>query len=167
MRRTLMISAPLLAVLAACGTRPAPPPPASAPVPRVAPPPPPPPPRPTLASEAARLSELFKGTPVVFAMQSDASLRVTVPRKNSFDPGSIKVRPALAAVLERLARSPAATGARFRVSAPPDVESRNSALARERALSVRDYLIGQGVGVARLQAAGAEQPDQVEIVLTA
>jgi flagellar motor protein MotB len=158
MRRTLMFSAPLLAVLAACGTRPAPTPASGSPGTGGAAPSPPPATRATLASEAARLAELFAGTPVVFAMQPDGSLRVTVPRKNSFDPGSIKVRPALGAVLERLARSPAA---------PPDVESRNSVLARERALSVRDYLIGQGVGVARLQAAGAVLPDQVEIVLTA
>lgn len=162
MRRNLILSASLLAVLTACGTtRPTQGPSANAPAPGA------PPPRPTLAGEAARLAELFRGTPVVFAMQADASLLVTVPRKNCFEPGAIKVKPALAAVLERLARSPATSGGRYRVSAPPDVAARNSVLANERALSVRDYLVGLGVGTTRIQAAGAVQPDQLEIVLTA
>lgn len=162
MRRNLILSASLLAVLTACGTtRPTQGPSGSAPAAGA------PPPRLTLASEAARLAELFRGTPVVFAMQADGTLHVTVPRKNCFEPGAIKVKPALAAVLERLARSPATSGGRYRVSAPPDVEARSSVLASERALSVRDYLVGLGVGLTRIQAVGAAQPDQLEIVLTA
>lgn len=165
MRRTLILSAPLLAMLAACGTtRPPAGPPGSTPAPGA---PGSPVPRPTLASESERLGELFRGTPVVFGIQADGSLRVTVPRKNCFDPGAIRVKPALAAVLERLARSPAVSTGKYRVTAPPDVEARNSVLAGERALSVRDYLVGLGVGPTRIQTAGAVQPDLLEIVLTA
>jgi len=165
MRRTLIFSPPLLALLAACGTTrplaPASPPQPSAPGGE-------PPTRATLASEAARLSELFQGTPVVFAMQADTSLRVTVPRKNSFEPGSSKVKPALAAVLDRLARSQAQGTVRFRVAAPNDGDARTTALARDRALSMRDYLLGQGIGVSRLQAASvAAASDVAEISLTA
>ena len=50
---------------------------------------------PTLASEQQRLSALFDGTPVVFAMQGDGSLRVEVPLRFSFAPGSSTVKPPL------------------------------------------------------------------------
>jgi hypothetical protein len=165
MRRTLIMSTPLLAVLSACGSiRPA----AQGSSPLPVPGGDPQPARPTLASESARMSALFQGTPVVFAMQGVNVLRVTVPRVNSFDPGSSKVKPALAAVLDRVARSQLQSGARFRVAAPADGDSRNSSLARERALSMRDYLLGQGIGVSRLQTASVAAPsDPVEIVVTA
>lgn len=161
MRRHLMFTAPLLAVLAACGTRPPAAPPPSPPPPAGGPPP-----RATLAAEAARLAEFFRGTPVVFAMSADGVLRVSVPRGNSFEPGSFRVKPALGAVLERLARSQAASGSRFKVAAPADVAGRGGSLPGERALSVRDYLVGHGLGVARVQAAGTAATDAVEITVT-
>lgn len=157
----LLIS-PLIAVLAACGTTPsAPPAPPAGSVPARAAPAP----RTTLASEQVRLAELFRGTPVVFSMQQDGALRATVPLRFSFDTGAIKVKPPLAAVLDRLAKSQLQTAARMRVSAPPDPPARVPALARDRALSVRDYLMGQGIAAARLQVNGATQAEQVEIVV--
>ena len=153
-----LIAAPLIAVLAACGT-PRPAPPASsapaAPAPRV-----------TLAGEQVRLAELFRGTPVTFAMQQDGSLRATVPRRFSFDAAAIKVKPPLAAVLDRLAKGQLQSTSRMRVSAPADPEARGGNLARDRALSVRDYLMGQGIVAARLQANSATQTEQVEIVVS-
>lgn len=148
-------------MLAACGTRPAP---ATSSIPAAAAPAPPS--QTTLASEQVRLAELFRGTPVVFGMQQDGSLRVTVPRRFSFDAGAIKVIPALAAVLDRLARSQLQAGSRLRVSAPSDPGARGPALALDRALSVRDYLMGQGIAATRLQVAGGAQAEQVEIVVT-
>lgn len=126
----------------------------------------PPAPRVTLASEQVRLAELFRGTPVSFTMQQDGSLRATVPRRFSFDAGGIKVKPPLAAVLDRLAKSQLPSTTRLRVSAPADPETRGPALARDRALSVRDYLMGQGIAPTRLQANGVAQTDQVEIVVS-
>lgn len=150
-----------LLVIAACGTRPPVVPEAPvAPADTF-------PARPTLMSEQARLSGLFKGTPVAFTMQADGSLRVTVPRDFSFDPGASKVKPPLAAVLERLAKSQALTGSRLRVTAPPDAQSRGPALPRDRALAVRDYLIGHGISPVRMQASGGAAPaEPVEIVVT-
>ena len=161
MRRSLLIASPLIAMLAACGTRPAPA--TSSPAAPSAPTPAPPA---TLASEQVRLAELFRGTPVVFGMQQDGSLRVTVPRRFSFEAGAIKVMPPLAAVLDRIARSQSQTGSRLRVSVPSDPGARGPALARDRALSVRDYLMGQGIAPARLQASAVAQAEQVEIVVT-
>jgi hypothetical protein len=161
MRRPLLILLfPFVAALAACGTRPASPRPAAPslePAPRQQ--------QPTLAVEQRRFTALFDGTPVVFAMQPDGSLRATVPRRYAFDAGAIKVKPPLAAVLDRLAKSQASTGSRMKVSAPSDPERRGPALARERALSVRDYLMGHGIVPTRLQANGVTQSDEVEIVV--
>lgn len=162
MRRfpSLLLAASTITLLAACSTpRPATPPSSSA-VPGA------PAPRSTLASEQVRLAELFRGTPVVFAMQQDGSLRATVPRRFSFDAGAIKVKPALAAVLDRLAKSQLETSSRMRVNAPADQEPRGAALARDRALSVRDYLAGQGIVATRLQVSGAVQTEQVEIIVS-
>lgn len=123
-------------------------------------------PRPPLALEQLRLAELFRGTPVAFTLQQDGSLRATVPRQFSFDTGAIKVKPPLAAVLDRLAKGQLQANSRMRVSAPADSETRNASLARERALSVRDYLAGRGIAATRLQASGAAQADLVEIVVS-
>lgn len=168
MRNSRFIAAPLIALLAACGTpKPAPTAapasPASGPAASV---PIAPALRATLASEQVRLSELFRGTPVTFAMQQDGSLRATVPRRYSFDAGEVKVKPPLAAVLDRLAKAQLAATSRLRVSAPADPQARGSALARDRAFSVRDYLQSQGIASTRLQAAGVAQTDLVEIVVT-
>src|SRR5690348_812753 len=62
-------------------------------------------PRPTLSEEQRRLADLFRGTPVVFAMQPDGSMRVSVPLRYSFDPGRFAVKPPLGAVLDRVAKS--------------------------------------------------------------
>ena len=99
-------------------------------------------------------------------MQADGSLRTTVPRSFSFDPGAGKVKPPLAAVLDRLARSQLSTDSTLRVTAPPDPQARVAPLARDRALSIRDYLIARGISPTRLQTTGGAGPgDLVEIVI--
>ena len=167
MHKTLAIAAVLIAALAACRTPPASTPstqvpstapspvspgPAAAPVPMPAPAPAQP--RQTLASEQRRLAELFRGTPVVFAMQADGALRVTVPLQYCFDRAAVVVKPPLAAVLDRLAKSQRDQGTRLRVAAAPDPDKDGAeALARRRADSARDYLEAQGIKANRLMAA--------------
>lgn len=159
-RYPVSLSFLLISVLAACGTRPPAPPTPVAPAASASEA------RPPLALEQLRLAELFRGTPVAFTLQQDGSLRATVPRQFSFDAGAIKVKPPLAAVLDRLAKGQLQAGSRMRVSAPADPETRSASLARERALSVRDYLAGRGIAATRLQASGAAQTDLVEIVVS-
>lgn len=148
MRRLLLITFVLLGVLAGCATGPHP---APGKVP--------------LGDEQRRLAELFRGTPVVFAMQSDGSLRVEVPLRFSFDPGASVVKPPLAAVLDRLALSQRKQPTRLHVAAPADPGARNAAvLARDRTASTRDYLVAHGIAPTRLVAASASS-DQIEIVV--
>lgn len=69
-------------------------------------------------------------------------------------------------MLDRLAKGQLHTTSRMRVSAPGDPDTRGGNLARDRALGVRDYLTGQGIAAGRLQANGATQTEQVEIVVS-
>lgn len=159
MRRSLLISVALLAALGGCATGPitaVQPVPAPAPAPASAP----------LVTEQLRLAELFRGTPVVFSLQQDGSLRATVPRRFSFDAGAAKVKPPLAAVLDRLAKSQLAASTRLRVTAPSDPQARGPALARDRAAAVREHLIAQGIAAVRVQATVAAQSELVEIIVS-
>ncbi|HEY9068515.1 MAG TPA: hypothetical protein VIO33_26250 [Burkholderiaceae bacterium] len=163
----------LLAVVAGCATRaPAPggaAPPAGAPspgAPAPAPAPSRPPPQPTLAAEQKRLAALFDGTPVVFTMQSDGSLRVEVPLRFAFDAGSSTVKPPLAAVLDRLARSQRGASSRLLVVAPGDKRGKGITLATERAGSARDYMVGHGIAATRFAVSGVIEPDLVRIVVS-
>jgi outer membrane protein OmpA-like peptidoglycan-associated protein len=118
----------------------------------------------TLASEQVRLAELFRGTPVVIAMQSDGGLRVAVPLQFSFDPASAVVKPPLGAVLDRLARSQHNETTRLRLKAGSDAGAADPALARGRAESTRDYLVAHGIAASRITLAGAAK-EGVEIVV--
>ena len=161
MRNASFAIAALVATLAGCGT----PTPATAPAPAPSTVPAPAPVRPTLAAEQRRLAELFRGTPVVFAMQPDGSLRVAVPLRYCFDPGGVAVKPALAAVLDRVAKSQRDATTRFRVAAPPDPGAKGPTLARDRATSTRDHLVAHGIAATRLVIAGVAQVEGVEIVV--
>lgn len=126
-----------------------------------------PPPRPsTLPAEQQRLAELFRGTPVVFTMQTDGSLRVDVPLNFCFDRAAVAVKPPLAAVLDRLARGQRAETTRLRVTAVADAGTNNTNLARDRAASARDYLVARGVTATRVMIAGATQGEGIEIVVS-
>lgn len=159
-----------LSVLAACGTQPSVRPGPSGPGAPSAPSgpgaPAPEPPRPTLAAEQQRLSALFDGTPVVFTMQSDGSLRVEVPLRFCFDPGSSTVKPPLAAVLDRIATSQRRGGSRLLVVAPGDKRGKGLTLGTDRAGSTRDYLVGRGIAATRFTLSSVVEPDLVRIVVS-
>lgn len=120
---------------------------------------------PTLASEQRRLAYLFRGTPVVITLVNDSTMRVEVPGVHCFDPRRAKVRPALAAVLDRLASSPRAGPARWVVAASGDAPGA-STLASERTAAVKDYVVARGVSAARLQSTPGTVADGVVLVVS-
>ena len=122
--------------------------------------------RASLVAEQRRLSELFRGTPVVFTLQSDGSLKVDVPLGFCFDKGAMAVKPPLAAVLDRLARGQRSEPTKLRVAAALDAGTNNQNLARDRAASARDYLVARGVHATRLTLAPAAQGEGIEIVVS-
>lgn len=178
MKICLWTTAALLASLAGCASKSTPPaptaptstasPPASStsPAAPTAPGSTPVPPRPSLAAEQKRLAELFKGTPVVFSMQADGSLKVEVPLSFCFDRGAFVVKPPLAAVLDRLARSQRGDTTKLRVSAAGDSAASGPNLARDRAASTRDYMVARGVLATRVVLASGAPGEGVEIVVS-
>jgi hypothetical protein len=167
MRSNLLMCAALTVLLAACASKPAsaPPPAASVPARPASPPISAPPPHATLASEHKRLVELFRDTPVVFVMQPDGSLRSAVPLRYCFDRGGTAIKPPLAAVLDRLAKSQLHESSRFRVAAPPDPGTKETPLMRDRVVAVRDRLVAQGIAAGRITLSGAAQVAGVEVFI--
>jgi outer membrane protein OmpA-like peptidoglycan-associated protein len=105
----------------------------------------------TLAIERQWLQSWFEGTPVLIVQRSETSLSVEVPREFSFDAGRSQVKPALAAVLDKVAES-LRRKAQLRleqVAAPGDAASA-SPLAQLRATQLRSYLVARGVPASRV-----------------
>ncbi|HEY6087638.1 MAG TPA: OmpA family protein [Burkholderiaceae bacterium] len=151
----------LLALIAGCASPPAAPP---APAPdspggAVPAPRPLPPTVSPLVSEQRWLDEWFRGTPVVIAMSDINTLTVEVPLANAFEPGASSVKPALAAVLDRVATSLRRQASmRVSIAAPSDAASANAALASTRAEQVRSHLVSRGVPATRMAAVGTARP---------
>jgi outer membrane protein OmpA-like peptidoglycan-associated protein len=120
----------------------------SAPVPTASP----------LATEQRHFEDWFRGTPVVIVAQPQAAqptLLVDVPLANSFESGKADIKPALAAVLERVAESlQRQLGARVTVAAPADPGG-NAALAQQRAQRVREHLVSRRIAAPRIALGGA------------
>lgn len=167
-RCAITISLPLLAILAGCATLaptgtvidPVTGMPRSSPdAPTVSP----------LVTEQRWLEEWFRGTPVVIAMNDSGTLAVDVPLAHSFDGGSSKVKPALGAVLDRVATSLRRQPSMLVTIAAP-ADARGSArLAAGRAQKVREHLVSRGVAATRLTGGGAAAAGsavQMRIVLT-
>lgn len=93
---------------------------------------------------------------MTIALQRDGALSVAVPREFCFDSGRHAVKPALAAVLDKVAESlRRQRAARLDQLAVPDDAAANAALVRRRGTAVRQHLLGRGVPEARLAAATA------------
>lgn len=108
-----------------------------------------------LTAEQRWLDEWFRGTPVVIALTDSNTLAVDVPLAHSFDAGSSTIKPALAAVLERVATSlRRKPGMRLSIAAPTDGAGSPAALASARAQQVRDHLVARGVVATRLAGVG-------------
>jgi hypothetical protein len=113
-----------------------------------------------LASEARWLSELFAGTPVQVIGEADGSVRIQVPLKFAFDPGtpttvpSSTPKPPLQAVLDKVSQS-----LKRRPAAKLQAVSPGPSAA-ERLAAIRSALLARGVPawrVAQASSAGDEQ----------
>ena len=151
---------PLLVALAVCGCASGPSPSTSTAASAQSPAASSPPPTPaqqrtaaasTLAVERQWLASWFKGTPVVVAQRQDGAVVVDVPREFCFDPGHDAVKPALAAVLDKVAQSLRRTSiAELHLIAAPGDASGSATLGMQRATRVYDYLRARGVAAGRL-----------------
>lgn len=104
-----------------------------------------------LVTERQWLDAWFKGTPVRIAQRADGAIDIEVPREFCFDVGGSAIKPALAAVLDKLAESlRRAPLARVPLIAAPADAPATPSLALQRAQQVRDALSARGVAQARL-----------------
>ena len=116
-----------------------------------------------LAVERDWLRSWFEGTPVTIAQRDDGPLNVEVPLAFSFAPRRSTVKPALAAVLDKLAESLRRTGALLPgLAAPPDPAG-PPALALQRAGALRAHLLSRGVSVAQLGTPAVAQAAMVQL----
>ena len=105
----------------------------------------------TLSVERQWLASWFKGTPVVVAQRQNGAVVVEVPREFCFEPGQDAIKPALAAVLDKVAQSMRRTAiAELHLIAAPTDAGGAAALALRRAGRVYDFLRSHGVSEARL-----------------
>lgn len=123
-----------------------------------------------LGVERKWLQSWFEGTPVVIAQRPDGALTIEVPREFCFDPGRDKIKPALAAVLDKVAESlRRRPQTRLALLAAPADATGTAPLAARRALKVRSHLLARGVPAARIgkptTAATAAVQLQIEIDL--
>ncbi len=104
-----------------------------------------------LSIEQRWLNSWFRGTPVLIAQRDDGSLVIEVPREFCFDPGRSSVKPALAAVLDKVAESLRRRPmAHLTALAAPGDRTGNTPLALQRAVQVHGYLRRRGVPAVRL-----------------
>jgi outer membrane protein OmpA-like peptidoglycan-associated protein len=108
------------------------------------------PPATPLATEQRFLEGWFRDTPVVIAAQPPMTLQLDVPLVNSFDAGKSDIKPALNAVLDRVAQSLLRqSAARIHVNTPADANG-NGGLAQSRAQRVREALGSKGIAATRV-----------------
>jgi outer membrane protein OmpA-like peptidoglycan-associated protein len=122
----------------------------------------------TLAVERQWLASWFKGTPVVVAQRPDGAVVVDVPREFCFDPGHDAVKPALGAVLDKVAQSLRRTPiAELHLIAAPNDPSGSATLGVQRATRVYDYLRARGVPAGRLAKPSAASGAAVQLRMEA
>ncbi len=113
------------------------------------------------------LESWFKGTPVAIVQRGDHSITVDVPSEHAFDRGQIRIKPALAAVLDKVAES--MVRLRFAhlplVAAPEDPGSKKKSIALQRARQVHKHLRSRGVAAARLGRPTASTAAAVQLRL--
>lgn len=117
-----------------------------------------------LAIERRWLQQWFEGTPVRIAQDADGSLAVEVPREFCFDAGRSTVKPALAAVLDKVAESlrRVSQAKLVLIAAPPDADAA-APLALQRAAAMRRHLMTRGVLPSRIAAATASDTTAVRL----
>ncbi|MBA4178237.1 MAG: hypothetical protein C0505_17025 [Leptothrix sp. (in: Bacteria)] len=127
-----------------------------------------------LAIEQRWLQDWFRGTPVRIALRGDGVLAVEVPREFCFDSGRSQIKPALAAVLDKVAESLrrrpttrltllAAPADPAGPSTSPAANPASATLAQQRAAGVQRHLRDRGIALARLGEPTADGAAAVQL----
>ncbi len=120
------------------------------------------------AMEAERrwLQSWFESTPVRIALRSDGALAVEVPLEFCFEAGGSRIRPPLAAVLDKVAESlRRRPQLRVDLLAAPSEDGAAPTLVPLRGQQLRQHLRSRGVPDNRLAAATATSAAAVQLRL--
>lgn len=121
-----------------------------------------------LGVERQWLQSWFKDTPVRIAQRSDGAVTVDVPVAFCFDAGRSSVKPALAAVLDKVAESMRRVPTmRLPLLAAPESATGTAPLAMQRALQMQKHLLNRGVAATRLGPPSASTEAAVQLRLEA
>lgn len=104
-----------------------------------------------LTVERKWLDSWFRGTPVVIGQRNDGAVTLVVPREFCFERGQSTLKPALVAVLDKVAESARRVPqAGLPLLAAPDDGALASPLALQRATRIQEHLRSRGVPAIRL-----------------
>ena len=109
------------------------------------------------------MEQATRGTGIDVARTQDNQLKMNVPADFSFDAGRSNVKPEMRPVLDQFAQG-LDPNMRVRVIGHTDStasDAVNNPLSIDRAQSVRDYLIGRGVGSTRIETSGRGEHEPV------
>ena len=121
-----------------------------------------------LSVERQWLASWFKGTPVVIGQRADGAVFIDVPREFCFEPGRDAIKPALAAVLDKVVQSLRRTPiAELHLIAAPGDANGSATLGVQRATRVHDYLRSHGVPAGRLAKPSAASGAAVQLRIEA
>jgi len=119
-----------------------------------------------LAVERQWLQSWFEGTPVRIEQFKDGPVTVTVPREFCFEAGRSKIKPALGAVLDKVAESLRRMPlAQLSLLAAPDDATGTAPLALQRAAELHKHLLSRGVPAARIGKPAATAAAAVQLRL--
>lgn len=114
-----------------------------------------------LAAERRWLQSWFEGTPVRIEQEPGGPVAIDVPLRYCFDEGSSRIKPPLAAVLDKLAESlrrvPAARLALLAAPGGP------GGLALQRADRIRRHLLSRGVAAEQIAPPSASDAPMVRL----
>lgn len=116
-----------------------------------------------MEEKKAAMEAATKGTGVDIARTADNQLKVNIPGDFSFDVGQAKVKPVMQPVLNKLASGLDATHQVVIVGHTDNTggDAANNQLSLNRAESVRDYMVGQGIAANRIQVSGKGEAEPI------
>lgn len=118
----------------------------------------------SLVGERQWLQSWFAGTPVLITQHRDGPVQIEIPREFCFNAGRSAVKPALAAVLDKVAQSLRRTPqARLALLAAPGDSAAATPLPLQRATQIRAHLLSRGVPATQLGSPSRTEAAAVQL----
>lgn len=119
-----------------------------------------------MQAQREAMEQATRGTDVEVTRTADNQLKVNIPNDISFASGSAAIKPELRSVLETFASGLSKDGAGMHVRIVGHTDSTgseaiNNPLSRERAESVKDFLIDRGVPASRVETVGRGEREPI------